>query len=185
MRSFTVICLFTIAISFTALGQVSTGSTKWTGTWKLNVRESTFGAILVPGTPADFRILSQTLRIEQAANEIRLSGDTTFSSGGGSDTRHEDIPLRLDGSSTDVGPVSLFFRRIDNSAFEIISTLNVPNTNVGEVSRYVFSSDGSKLTATKIQTERAPVPVGTDQSKGAVIRTSKSILVYDKLPEHE
>ncbi len=29
------------------------------------------------------------------------------------------------------------------------------------------------------------MPVGTDKSKGAVIRTSKFILVYDKLPEHE
>jgi hypothetical protein len=53
------------------------------------------------------------------------------------------------------------------------------------VSRYVFSSDGSKLTATKIQTERALVPTGTDKSKGAVIRTSKFILLYDKLAEHE
>lgn len=184
MRSFTLVCLFTIAISFTALGQVGTAPTNWTGTWKLNVRKSAFGAILVPGTPADFRILAQTLRIEQAANEIRLSGDTTFSAGGGSDTRHEDIPLRLDGTPTNVGPVALSFRRVDNYAFEIISTINVPNTYVGEVSRYVFSSDGSTLTATKIQTERAPVPVGTDQSKGAVIRTSKFILVYDKLPEH-
>lgn len=151
----------------------------------MNVRESTFGMILVPGTPADFRILSQTLRIEQSANEMRLSGDTTFSAGGRSDARHEDIPVRLDGSPTDVGPVSLSFRQIDNSEFEIISTLNVRNTNSGEVSRYVFSSDGSKLTATKIQTERAPVPDGTDQSKGAVTRTSKFILVHDKLPEHE
>ena len=141
--------------------------------------------ILVPGTPADLRILSQTLRIEQSANEMRLSGDTTFSAGGGSDTRHERIPVRLDGSPTDVGPVSLSLGRIDNSEFEIISTLNVRNTNFGEVNRYVFSSDGSKLTAMKIQTERAPVPVGTDQSKGAVTRTSKFILVYDKLPEHE
>lgn len=80
--------------------------------------------------------------------------------------------------------MSLFFRRIDNSAFEIISTFNVPNTNLGEVSRYVFSSDGSKLTATKIQAGKAPVPTGTDQRKGAVIRQSKFILVYDKLPEH-
>lgn len=81
--------------------------------------------------------------------------------------------------------MSLSFRRIDNFAFEIISVIDVPNTNVGEVSRYVFSSDWSGLTATKIQTERALVPTGTDKSKGAVIRTSKLILVYDKLLEND
>lgn len=185
MRRFAGICLFMIAISFTTLGQVGTVPTKWTGAWELNVKESTFATILVPGVPADFRILSQTLGIEQAANEIKLSGDTTFSAAGGSHTGHDDIPLRLDGTPTNLANASLSFRQLDNSAFEIISTLNVPNTNVGEVSRYVFSSDGSKLTATKIQTERAPVPAGTDKTKGAVVRTSKFILVYDKLPEHE
>jgi hypothetical protein len=185
VRRFAGICLFTIGISFAALGQVDTVPANWTGPWKLNVKESTFETILVPGVPADFRILSQTIRIEQAANGIRISSDNTFFAGGGSSTRHEDLPLRLDGTPTDLANVSLSFRRIDNFAFEIISTLNVPNTNLGEVSRYVFSSDGSKLTATKIQTERALVPTGTDKSKGAVIRTSKFILLYDKLPEHE
>lgn len=142
---------------------------------------------MVPGEPADFKILSQTLKIERAANGIRISGDTTFSAGGGSDTSHDDTTLRLDGTPTNVGDgyASLSFRQIDNSAFEVTSTLSDPNNNVGEVSRYVFSSDGNKLTATKIQTERAPEPAGTDKDKGAVIRTSKFILVYDKLPEHE
>jgi hypothetical protein len=185
VRWFAGICLFTIGISFAALGQVGTVPTKWTGTWKLNVKESTFGTILVPGVPTDFRILSQTARIEQAANGIRISGDSTFFADGESSTRHEDLPLRLDGTPTNLANASFSFRRIDNSAFEIISTLNVPNTDVDEVSRYVFSSDGSKLTATKIQTERALVPTSTDKSKGAVIRTSKFILVYEKLAEHE
>lgn len=185
MRGVTGICLFTIAISFAALGQLGSVPTKWIGTWKLNVRQSTFGAMLVPGAPATLKIVGQTLRIQHAGNEIRLSGDTDLSDGGGSRTSHDDTRLSLDGTPTNFGPVSLSFRRIDNSAFEIISTINVANANVSEVSRYVFSSDGSKLTATKIQTERAPVPIGTDKSKGAVIRTSKFILVYDRLPEHE
>ena len=152
------------------------------GTWKLNVTKLTFGTVLLPGVPADFRILNQTLRIDQAANGIRISGDTLFYAGGGSQTDHDDNTLRLDGTPTTVGPVSLSFRRIDDSAFEIISAVNDPNANVGEVSRYVFSADGSELTATKIQTERAPVPSGADKSKGTMIRTSKSILVYDKVP---
>jgi hypothetical protein len=180
VRSFAGICLLTIVISFTALGQTATVPMEWTGTWKLNVAKSKFGTILVPGVPADFRILSQTLRIEQAADGIKLSGDSTFSAGGGSHTGHEEYTLRLDGTPTKLGSVSLSFRQISSSAFEIISTVDIPNTNVSEVSQYVFSSDGASLTATKIQTERASVPAGTDKSKGAVIRTSEFILVYDK-----
>jgi hypothetical protein len=118
--------------------------------WKLNVEKSTFGTILFPGPPPDFRVLAQTLRIEQVAKGITISGDTTFSAGGGSDTSHDGSTLSLDGMPTNVGDgyASLSFRRIYNSAFEIITALTVPNTNVGEVGRYVFSSDGSELTAT-------------------------------------
>ena len=185
MRRFAGICLFTIAFSFAALGQLGTVPTKWTGTWELNVRESTFGAILVPGAPSNLKIVAQSLKIQQTGKEIILLGDSVVSGSSGQRTSHDDFRLSLDGTPTNVGPVSLSFRRIDNSAFEIISTVNLPNTNVGEVSRYVFSSDGSKLTATKIQTERAPAPISTDKSKGAVIRQSKFILLYDKLSEHD
>lgn len=182
MRWFIRICLLAIAISFAAFAQ-STVPANWTGTWQLNVKESTFGVVLVPGVPADFKILSQTLRIERAADGIRLGGDSTVFVGGETQTERGDNTLRLDGAATNVGAMSLSFRRIDESTFEIVSAIDVPNTNVGEVSRYVFSADGKKLTATKVQTERAPVPAGTDKSKGAVIRTSKFILIYDKLPE--
>jgi hypothetical protein len=178
MRRFAGIWLLAIGISFAAIAQAHSIPTKWIGTWKLNVEKSAFGTVLVPGVPADFRILSQTLRIQQAANGIRISGDTTSSPGGES---HTDNILRLDGTPARAGPASLYFRRIDNSAFEIISTLDDPNSNVDEVSRYVFSADGSKLTATKIQTERAPVPAGADKSKGSVIRESKFILLYNRL----
>ena len=179
MRRFARICPFVVAISFALYAQ-STVPAKWIGTWKLNISKSAFGMILVPGIPADFKILNQTLKIEQATNGIGISGDTVFYAGGESQTDHDDNTLRLDG-----GSVSLSFRRIDDSAFEIVSAVNDPNANVGEVSRYAFSADGSELTATKIQTERAPVPSGADKSKSAVIRTSKSILVYDKVAEHE
>lgn len=136
---------------------------------------------MVPWAPANLKVVSQTLRIQHTDNEIRLLGDTVISDDIGSRTTHDDIRLSLDATPTQVGPISLSFRRIGAFEFEIISTINVPDTNLGEVSRFVFSSDGSKLTETKIQTERAPVPAGTDKSKGGVIRTSKFILVFDKL----
>ena len=50
-------------------------------------------------------------------------------------------------------------------------------------SHFCFPQD--KIRLSKIQTERAPVPIDPDKSKGAVIRASKFILVYDKLPEHQ
>lgn len=183
MRLFAGIYLFTIAIGFAALALVGTVPANWIGTWKLNVKESTFGMILIPDTPADFKILSQTIRIEQAANGIRISGDTAFSASGASDSSHEDNVLRLDGTLTRIGNVSFSFRQVDNYAFEIISSTGTPNANVDEVSRYVFSSDGTKLIATKIQTERTPVLAGADKNTGAVISRSKFVLVYDKLPD--
>jgi hypothetical protein len=183
MGWFTRVCVLAAAMNSASLAQLGSVPGQWTGTWKLDVKESTFGIVLVPGVPADFKILNQVLRIEQTPGGIRLAGDTTFSAGGESETERDDNTLRLDGTPTDLGPLSLSFRRIDNSTFEIISAANVPNSNVAEVSRYVFSPDGEKLVATKVQTERASVPPGTDKSKGAVIRTSKFILVYDKVPE--
>ena len=75
MRRVAGICLFTIGISFAAFGQLGTIPAKWIGSWKLNVEKSTFGVILVPSPPADFKILSQTLRIEQAGTEIGISAE--------------------------------------------------------------------------------------------------------------
>jgi hypothetical protein len=51
------------------------------------------------------------------------------------------------------------------------------------VSRFSFSSDGRTLTETKTQTEREVVLEGADQTTGAVIRSSTSVLVFDKIPE--
>ena len=185
MRLLARICICVVALSFLTLGQVTTVPDSWTGTWKLNVDESTFGTVLVPYAPANLKILSQTLRIERAANGIRITGDTVLNAGGESQTSHDDSTLRLDGTPTNLGPVSLSFQRIDNFAFEVTSSIDVPGTNVGEVSRYVFASEGSRLTATKIQTQRAPVPAGMDKSEGEVIRASKFILVYDRVPEQQ
>ena len=80
--------------------------------------------------------------------------------------------MKLDGTVTVIGPVSLSFRRIDDFTFDIISALDIPNHNVGEVSRFVFSPDGRTLTETKTQTERKVVAEGVDKSSGALIKTS-------------
>lgn len=191
MKRVAGICALAMVMSCAALAQTRQGGqtgrvpARWTGTWKLNVQQSTFGTILVPGMPADLKITAQMLTVEHTGNQLKLSSDEVFSVGGQFQTGHEDTLLNLDGTQSHTGPVSLSFRRIDDSTFEISSIIDIPNSNVGQVSRYVVSPDGTKLTATKIQTQRAPVPVGTDKSKGAVIKTSKFILVYDKVPEQK
>jgi hypothetical protein len=90
--------------------------------------------------------------------------------------------LSLDGRETVAGPASLSFRRIDDSTFDIISKLNTRNNNIGEVSHFAISSDGRTLTETKTQTQREVVPEGADTTKGAVIKTSTSVLLFSKTP---
>jgi hypothetical protein len=154
---------------------------KWVGTWVLNIEESTFGEVLSPGVPANFAILGQRLTLERSARALRLSGDTVFRDGsGGSHSAHDDNSLNLDGTKTIIGPVSLSFRPIDDSTFEITSKLNISGRNLSEVSRFSFSSDGRTLTETKTQTERAVVTEAADKAIGAVIRTSTSVLVFRK-----
>jgi hypothetical protein len=176
--------------TFACSGQTSGDSAKWNGNWTLDVGKSKFGTILMPDTPLDLSIVSQTLKIEQSAFEIKLSGDTIMGSnseysprirdvpGRQSYTSHNDYRLSVDGRETtdDVGSFS--FRQAGADAFEIVSRLNVKDRNFGEVSHFALSADGRTLTETKIQTERKVVPEGTDPAAGKLIRTSKFVLVF-------
>jgi hypothetical protein len=174
--------ILTIAGGSALLGQTGAVPAKWIGTWELDVQKSIFGTSLFPGAPAGLKIASQTLRIEQTAREIRLSGDTVVSDSGGSHSGHDDNSLRLDGKETVIGPFSFSFKRIDDSTFDIASKLNSGDRNLGEVSHFAISSDGRTLTETKTQTEREVVPEGADKSAGAVTKTSTFVLVFNKIP---
>jgi hypothetical protein len=180
---FVGICALTVVCSSAMLGQTVAVPAKWIGTWALNVSKSTFGAILVPGVPANLAIVRQSLRLEKTAGAIRLSGDTVVSDNTGTHSGHDDNRLSLDGKETVVGPVSLSFRPIDDSTFEVISKLNIGNRDLGEVSRFSFSPDGSTLTETKTQTERELVSEGADKTTGAVIKTSTFVLVFGRVRE--
>ena len=155
------ICVFAF-VCLAALSQTPPVPASWPGTWELNVQKSTFGEVLLPGVPAGFKIVSETLTFEPSATDIRLSGDVVFLVGSESHSTHEDNRVKLDGTATVIGPLSLSFRRIDNSTFDIISAINIPGRNIGQVSRFVFSSDGRTMTETKTQTQREPVPEGTN-----------------------
>lgn len=182
MKHFAAISALTVICSSAVLGQTA-ALEKWVGTWALNILKSTFVTALLPGAPVGFKFGSQTISIRQSAVEIRLSAETVFSDTNGSHSNHDDNSLSLDGRETVVGPISLSFKRIDDSAFEIVSKATISGRNFGEVSRFSFSSDGKTLTETKTQTEREAVPEGVDKTAGAVIRTSTSVLVFNRISE--
>jgi hypothetical protein len=183
MKPLIAACTLSVFCCPNLLGQRASVPAKWIGTWELNVSQSTFGTVLFPGVPSDLAILSQRLTLEQTGKAIRLSGDTAVSDSSGSHSVHDDTSVSLDGGETVIGPGSLSFRPIDVSTFEILTKVNISNSNVGEVSRFSFSSDGKTLTETKTQTEREVVPEGVDKTAGAVIKTSKFVLVFTKVPE--
>ena len=161
----------------TLLAQADAVPTKSIGNWAFDVEKSTFEAPLLPGGPGQLKIVSQTLRIDEAERNIRLSGDTVYSDNSGQHSSHDDTRFSVDGTPIVRGPISLSFRRINDSTFDIVSQASIQGRNLGEVSHFVISSDGGTLTETKTQTERDAV----DTTR--VIRTSTSVLVFRKLPE--
>lgn len=172
------ICVLAAVAGFVAISQAAPPE-KWVGAWTLIPQKSTFGAILLlPDAPAGLTVVSQTMRIEQTTGEIRLSGDSVMSDS--SRSYHDDTSLSLDGRETVIGPGSLSFRRIDGSAFDIVSKVNTGGVNFGEVSHFAFSSDGRTLTETKTQTLREIVPEGADKTTGALIKTSTFVLVFSR-----
>lgn len=176
-RQFVSIAMLATVGGSVLFGQAAAAPAKMLGLWALNLEKSTFGAPLVPGTPVGLKITGQTLKIEQTAREIRLSGDTVYSDNRGSHSAHDDTTLSLDGKPTVRGPISLSFRGIDDFAFEIASQLIVPGRSLEEVSRFSISSDGRTLTETKTQTAK-----GAPENNPA-INTSTFVLVFSKLPE--
>jgi hypothetical protein len=140
----------------------------WVGTWTLDARKSSFGKILVPGVPDDFAILGENVRITLTSQEIGFEADIITSPN--NQTSHEDQRLSLDGREAAPAPgITLSFRRIDDSTFDVVGNVKTGNTRIGEVSRFTFSPDGLTLTETKTQTETEP------QS-----RTSVSVLIFNK-----
>jgi hypothetical protein len=175
-KRFLSIAILALSGGSALLSQVAPPA-KLSGQWKLNVEKSTFGAPLLPGTPAGLKITSQTVKIEQNPREVRLSGDTLYSDNRGDHSTHDDTTLSLDGKPTVLGPISLLFRGIDDSAFEIVSQLTVPGHNVEEVSHFSVSEDGRTLTETKTQTEKS-LPGNNSANK-----TSTFVLVFSRLPD--
>ena len=161
------------------LGQADSASAKWVGRWALDVEKSTFEAPLLPGGPSPLTVVSQMLRIDQGERNIRLSGETVYSDNSGTHSAQDETSLSLDSTPTFRGPISLSFRRITDSSFEIVSQASIRERNLREVSHFAISSDGGTLIETKTQTEREG---GADKNTPRVIRSSVSVLVFIRKP---
>jgi hypothetical protein len=158
--------LFLAGVSFLR-GQPPFKASGWIGTWTLDVPKSSFGKILVPGVP-DFAILREKVKITLTSQEIAFEADIVTSLT--SQPSREDKRLSIDGREAALAPgITLSFRRIDDSSFDVIGKIARGNTRIGEVSHFAFSPDGLTLTETKTQTETEP------ESK-----TSVSVLIFNK-----
>jgi hypothetical protein len=165
-----------------SLGQLHSSSEEWTGIWILNTGRSTFGPILLPGTPPDLVVIGQQLRIETADSKVRLSGDTSVKTSGQILSQRDDISLSLEGTEKRVGPAVFVLHPIDASTFEIISSVKQAEREYREVSRFVFSEDRTVLTETKTQTERTIASNTTPKSRDEVLKSSTSTLVFSEKP---
>src|SRR5262245_25729866 len=92
--------------------RTTTGS-PWAGTWTLDVRRSRVSVPLAG--PSGFTVISQTLTIEATARDLRLTGQTEYSDDRGQHTATDDNRMHLDGTPTQVGPVSLRIKRLDGA----------------------------------------------------------------------
>jgi hypothetical protein len=176
MRRLARICILTIVCGSVVFGQAAAVPARWIGTWALSPPESELGQDWGPNAT----IIGGTLEIAASSGRMKITGDAVTSERGSS---QEEFDLNLDGSETVflAGP-RLSFKRIDDMTFDVIASVNNKKfgNHVGE-NHFVFSADGNMLTETKTHTEREVVPEGGDQTKGAVIRTSTSVLVFYKL----
>jgi hypothetical protein len=183
MKRLIAISFLTLASGSLAPGQPSAVPANWLSTWILNLKESKIGPIRGPGIPASgLTVTSQTLTIAVAAGHLKVAGDTVTTQIGNT---HEAFDVDLERGETILsGGPRVSFTKIDDTAFDIVLSLNNKTFgNQAGVNRFVFSADGKTLTESKTQTEREPVPEGEDQTKGAVTRTSTSILVFHRPAE--
>jgi len=172
MRSLAEICILTLVGGSVAFSQAGAVPAKWNGTWALGPQESAAlnGSV----------VLSGTLEIQTTLGHMKITSDLVASEGGSS---QETFELNLDGSETifPEGP-RLSFKRIDDLTFDVIASVN--NKKFGNhLAKYdfVLSDDGSELTETITRTEREVVSDGENQSKGTLIGSSRSVLVFSKI----
>jgi hypothetical protein len=147
---------------------------RWTGGWTL-VLTSTDRAALVAFGPVP---VSQQLRLRRTETSLEIDGETTLE--GGAAARRETQSLRLDGTPTVVGPISIGVARSDLSSIEIVTEATVGQTSIRQVSQFAVSADGGTLTETKTRTERSLASPADDPALGVSLRTYSVSLVFQR-----
>jgi hypothetical protein len=149
----------------------------WLGTWKLDLEGSKQNfAALGPGVT----IASQTIKFELVDHKMKMTGNTNLSDGRTSND--EALLMSLDGSETTVSSGVISFRRISNTSFDITVQINANGMNGTGLNHFVISPDGKTLTETKTQTLREPVHEGVEPTKAKVLKSSTSVLVFQRVP---
>ena len=183
MKPFVRICCLTVVGSSVVLGPLGSVPAKWIGTWTLSLPESKLGQLWGPGLPeGGLTFTGQTLKLAASGGHLKVAGETVTAEFG---SIHDESDVTLDGTETVIPPgARISFRRISDSTFDLIVKINSKDigNHVGE-NHFAFSADGRTLTETKTHTEREVVAEGTDQTKGTIIRTSTTVLVFHRILE--
>ena len=149
-------------------------SPRWIGSWQLDPTAIDRAALAAFGpVPAD-----QSLRIRLTDETVEIAGETTLVDVPG--VYREDMSLRLDGTTTTRGPVTLSVTSFDDSSFEIRSSAVVQAETVTQISRFVVSTDGTTLTETKARTIRP-----ASSAAGTASRSPTVTLVFHRLPARD
>jgi hypothetical protein len=147
----------------------------WIGTWKLDLEKSKQDFVaLGPGVTA----VGQTIKFELVDRKIKMTGNTNLSDGR---TSNEVLLLSLDGSETAVSSGVISFRRISDTSFDITVQINTNGMNATGLNHFLISTDGKILTETKTQILREPVSEGVEPMKGGVLKSSISVLIFNRV----
>jgi hypothetical protein len=150
--------------------------TDWLGTWKLDLERSKQDFVaLGPGVT----VVSQTIKFELVDRKMKMTGNTNLSDGRTSN--EEALLLSLDGSGTTVSSGRISFRRMSDTSFDITVQINTNGMNATGLNHFVISLDGKILTETKTQILREPVSEGVEPTKGKVLKSSTSVLVFNRV----
>ena len=182
MKRFAEICILAVLGGSVTMGQEDTVPARWIGDWSLDLRGSQLGEFWAPGGPGGVAAMSQSLEIAAISERVKITTHTYTSLTGPAarEVSREEFEFNLDGRET-VSPAgaNLSFKRIDDWTFDIVVSGSDKKLGSWLVEKhFVFS--GGKLTMTEAR-RWLDVAGGGDQAKGAVVRTSTSVLVFGRV----
>jgi hypothetical protein len=179
MKRWAAICAFTITCAAVVAGQTTAVPSKWIGGWALSVQESEINQFWLPGAPNGLTVNDQILEITATPGHMKITIETATTELGSS---REELDLALDGKEVvSRAGEGLSFKRIDDRTFDIIVSANEKKLGSHVTENHFVFSGRDKLTETTTHNWLEVGADGKDQSRGAVMRTSTSVLVFYKV----